>query len=111
MYIHLPKESLFLSGDKMTKEQLWVIAYDSPCNKRRSKLAKLLLGYGVRIQLSVFECRLRKAEIVILKQRLSKLINTAQDSVRFWPIPEQSCSKIEQMGVSVDSSVWEDQII
>lgn len=42
----------------MTLEQLWVVAYDSPNNKRRRKLAKLLEGYGERLQWSVFECRL-----------------------------------------------------
>ena len=28
----------------------WVVAYDSPCDKRRRKLAALLEGYGVRVQ-------------------------------------------------------------
>lgn len=95
----------------MTIEQLWVIAYDTPCNKRRRKFAKLLEGYGVRVQWSVFECRLRKAEILILKQRFSKLLKTDQDSVRFWPIPLLSCSKIEHMGLPVASSNWEDLVI
>jgi len=43
----------------MNPEQLWVVAYDSPNTKRRRKLAKLLEGYGERLQLSVFECRLQ----------------------------------------------------
>jgi CRISPR-associated protein Cas2 len=38
----------------MSHEQLWVIAYDSPNDKRRRKVAKLLEGYGERIQRSVF---------------------------------------------------------
>jgi len=95
----------------VTIEQLWVIAYDTPCNNRRRKFAKLLEGYGVRVQWSVFECRLRKTEILTLKQRLSKLLKTDQDSVRFWPIPELSCSKIEHMGLPVASSNWEDKVI
>jgi hypothetical protein len=47
----------------MTTEQLWVIAYDSPSNKRRRKLAKLLEGYGERLQWSVFECRLQPHQL------------------------------------------------
>jgi hypothetical protein len=33
---------------KGEQEQRWVVAYDSPCDKRRRKLAILLEGYGVR---------------------------------------------------------------
>lgn len=36
----------------------YVISYDIESNKIRTKLAKLLEGYGVRIQYSVFECSL-----------------------------------------------------
>lgn len=36
----------------------YVISYDIESNKIRTKLAKLLEGYGVRIQYSVFECNL-----------------------------------------------------
>ena len=39
----------------MNPEQLWVVAYDSPNTRRRRKLAKLLEGYGERLQWSVFE--------------------------------------------------------
>lgn len=35
-----------------------LVMYDISDNKRRTKLAKLLLGYGVRIQKSVFQCEL-----------------------------------------------------
>jgi CRISPR/Cas system-associated endoribonuclease Cas2 len=41
----------------MAREQLWVIGYNTPSDKRRRKLAKLLQGYGVLVQWSVFECR------------------------------------------------------
>lgn len=40
-----------------------MIAYDSPSNKRRRKLAKLLEGYGERLQGSVFECRLQPHQL------------------------------------------------
>ena len=55
----------------MNQEQLWVIAYDSPSNKRRRKLAKLLEGYGVRMQWSVFECRPRPHPLQRLRPYLS----------------------------------------
>ena len=52
----------------MSQEPLWVIAYDSPSNKRRRKLAKLLEGYGERLQWSVFECRLQPHQVARLRQ-------------------------------------------
>lgn len=65
----------------MTQEQLWVIAYDTPCNKRRRKLAKVLKGYGERLQWSVFECRLQTHQVERLRQALER-IAAPQDSVR-----------------------------
>jgi len=46
---------------------LVVIIYDIVDNKRRSKMAKTLLGYGERVQRSAFECHLtlRKYEAMI----------------------------------------------
>jgi CRISPR-associated protein Cas2 len=95
----------------MAREQLWVIAYDSPSNKRRRKLAKLLEGYGVRVQWSVFECVLRQEEIAVLRQRLARLIQAELDSVRLWPVPEASCARIVHLGKAVDSTDWDDPVI
>jgi len=62
--------------------QTWVIAYDTPSNSRRRKLAKLLEGYGLRVQWSVFECNLRREQLQQLRQRLERLIVPSDDSVR-----------------------------
>ena len=72
----------------MSQEQRWVIAYDSPSNKRRRKLAKLLEGYGERLQWSVFECRLQPHQLRRLRQLLA-CIATAEDSVRIWAVPQR----------------------
>ncbi|MFX8926207.1 CRISPR-associated endonuclease Cas2, partial [Acinetobacter baumannii] len=37
-----------------------IVAYDTPSDSRRAKLARLLKGFGERRQFSVFECRLRR---------------------------------------------------
>ena len=39
-----------------------VIAYDIPEDKRRTKVAKALEGYGERMQYSLFECRITKVQ-------------------------------------------------
>ena len=82
-------------------EQRWVVAYDSPCDKRRRKLATLLEGYGVRVQHSVFECQLRPATVAQLRQRLERLINPTLDRVRLWPLSARCCARIVNLGINV----------
>ena len=43
------------------RELYLVIAYDTPDDRRRARLAKLLKGFGERRQYSVFEARLTRA--------------------------------------------------
>ena len=93
----------------MNPEQMWVIAYDSPSNKRRRKLAKILEGYGERLQWSVFECRLQPHQLRRLRQLLA-CIATADDSVRIWPVP-QGASGAEQLGRPVERTPWHDKVI
>jgi CRISPR-associated protein Cas2 len=92
-----------------TGEQLWVIAYDSPSNKRRRKLAKMLEGYGERLQWSVFECRLQPHQLRQLRDGLMG-IATGEDSVRLWVVPQRAPAA-EQLGKPVETQVWEDKVI
>ena len=93
----------------MTAEQLWVIAYDSWSNKRRRKLAKLLEGYGERLQWSVFECRLQPHQLRRLRQRLMG-IATGEDSVPPWMVLHRPPAA-EQLEKPVENKVWEDKVI
>jgi CRISPR-associated protein Cas2 len=93
----------------MSQEQLWVVAYDSPNNKRRRKVAKLLEGYGERLQRSVFECRLQPHQLQRLRQILGRLA-TPEDSIRLWRIPGHTAA-IEQLGHAVESMPWHDKVI
>lgn len=70
----------------MKNGRLYTVTYDIPNDSRRIKLANLLKSYGERVQLSVFECWLEAAELEELKQRASRLVQTAEDSVRFYRI-------------------------
>ena len=72
-----------MCGDDGLLQQEVVIAYDTPSDLHRRKFAKLLKGYGFRVQWSVFECELRGDQMEQLRQRLERLIVAEQDSVRF----------------------------
>ena len=69
----------------------YVIAYDVTKNKQRTQLSDLLLGYGERVQKSVFEADLKKEDVQEILQRASKLIEPG-DSVRLYPMCE-TCSR------------------
>ena len=74
---------------------LYIITYDIPSNKRRNKVAKLLEGYGKRVQLSVFECELPEKLLLELKTKLRKKVDMAEDSVRFYAISSHTLSQVE----------------
>ncbi len=76
----------------------YVIAYDIPNDKRRTKVHKILLGYGKWTQYSLFECFLSRKEQVLLQAKLEQYLVAAQDSVRFYPLCANCVSKVETVG-------------
>jgi CRISPR-associated protein Cas2 len=65
---------------------LYIIAYDIPDDKRRTKVHKVLCGYGAWTQYSLFECWLNRRQILELRVKLSKHLVEERDSVRFYPL-------------------------
>jgi CRISPR-associated protein Cas2 len=88
-----------------------VTAYDTPSNRRCRKLAKLLGGFGLRVQWSFLECELRGNQLQQLRQWLAGLIVAEQDTVRFWRVPEQDCAQRQLLGRTALSPEWEDRLI
>ena len=76
----------------------YVIAYDIPDDRRRTKVHKILSGFGAWTQYSLFECFLSKKELVQLKAKLAKHLNETQDSVRFYPLCAACLDKVETVG-------------
>jgi len=76
----------------------YVIAYDIPDDKRRTKVHKLLSGFGKWTQYSLFECFLTKKELVLLRSKLAEHLEAAQDSVRFYPLCANCLDKVETVG-------------
>jgi CRISPR-associated protein Cas2 len=65
---------------------LYIIAYDIPDDKRRAKVHKVLCGYGMWTQYSLFECWLNRRQILELRVKLGRHLNEQRDSVRFYPL-------------------------
>ncbi len=76
----------------------YVIAYNIPGDKRRTKVHKILLGYGTWTQYSLFECFLTRKQLILLGSRLEKHLVARQDSVRFYPLCANCVSKVETVG-------------
>lgn len=76
----------------------WVVCYDIVDDKRRAKVAKLLAGYGLRVQYSVFECDISLQRVDELERRLRHAINDEEDDVRFYPLDEGEVQKIRLLG-------------
>jgi len=51
----------------------FVVAYDLTDDRERRRVAAVLEGYGFRLQYSVFECRLTRADKQRLSQRLERM--------------------------------------
>ena len=76
----------------------YVIAYDIPDDKRRTKVHKILLGSGKWTQYSLFECFLTRKELVLLRSKLTDHLEAKEDSVRFYPLCANCVSKVETVG-------------
>ena len=81
----------------------YVIAYDIPEDRRRTKIHKILLGFGKWTQYSLFECFLTKKELVLLRSKLAEHLKDTQDSVRFYPMCATCLQAVETVGGSPPS--------
>ena len=77
---------------------LYVVAYDIPNDRRRTKVHKALCGFGEWTQYSLFECHLTDKQLVSLRGKLDKLLKPEEDSVRFYSMCAACVSKTETVG-------------
>lgn len=75
-----------------------VVSYDTPDDRRRTRLHKILKSYGQWMQYSLFECSLGETEYAKLRSRLNKTIKPEEDSVRFYFLCACCQGKIERIG-------------
>ena len=67
----------------------YLVAYDIADSKRRNKLFKLLLGYGINVELSIFEVEFDKKSLNQLKEQIKEIIDPKQDVVYIFPYTRQ----------------------
>ena len=75
-----------------------MVSYDIIDDRRRNKVAKTLKDFGIRVQYSVFECRLPLNELKNMKKRLAAIIKDSEDSVRIYRLCEPCAGRVEILG-------------
>ncbi|MGH2496662.1 MAG: CRISPR-associated endonuclease Cas2 [Ktedonobacteraceae bacterium] len=76
----------------------YVVAYDIPNDRRRTKIHQILMGFGKWTQYSLFECFLSRKELVLLRSKLADHLVEQQDSVRFYPMCANCVKRVETVG-------------
>ncbi len=77
----------------------YLITYDVPDDKRRSKVARSLEALGERVQYSVFEAWLTGPELEQLQKRLKRILNEQEDSVRIYVLCASCQRKVQTLGL------------
>ena len=79
---------------------MYVISYDITSDRLRNKVAKVLSGYGRRVQYSVFECRISQKSMEELYKRLALLMADADESsIRFYHLCGKCEGGIQELGL------------
>ncbi|PID71630.1 MAG: CRISPR-associated endonuclease Cas2 [Desulfobulbus propionicus] len=81
-------------------EHIYLVCYDISDQKRWRKIYKTMKGYGDWLQLSVFQCRLDKENLLVMTDTLTSLMNRNEDHLMVIDIgPASSISlKVESFG-------------
>ena len=82
---------------------LLVLTYDvetmtTAAEKRLRAVAKVCQQYGVRVQNSVFEIEADALDLVELKNKIQKIIDLEQDSIRIYKLGNHWKNKVETIG-------------
>lgn len=83
------------SGDE---SMLYVVSYDIPDDRRRTRVHSALTGFGTWVQYSVFECFLNRKQRLLLEERLLKEISQREDTVRIYGLCGACAAKVEVLG-------------
>jgi CRISPR-associated protein Cas2 len=88
----------------------YLVCYDVVENNRRNRVCKILKGYGLRVQKSVFECVLSADQLVMVRRKIDRALKAEEDQVRFYPMSATTRRKVLVLGmqpaIEVDDDVF-----
>ena len=94
-----------------TTETVYLVCYDVSDDRRRSRLAKKLEIYGLRIQMSVFECVLTAPQCDRIMEFINKTIDEETDRVRLYPLTQAAREKVIILGLTPEIAIDDDVFI
>jgi CRISPR-associated protein Cas2 len=80
------------------ESMLYVVSYDIPDDRRRTRVHSALTGFGIWVQYSVFECFLDRKQRILLQSRLLKEIHQREDTIRIYGLCGTCIPKVEVLG-------------
>jgi len=78
---------------------LFIFTYDIVDDKRRTKLAKKLGNFGIRVQYSVFECELNAEKLQQVIKMSLEFIDLQQDSLRIYALCQRCAGETISYGI------------
>lgn len=85
------------------REMLYLVAYDICEPKRLQRVAGVCEDHGVRVQYSLFECRLEADEFQRFWQALLKEIDPSEDRLVAYPLDSRCSRETRTAGTMVCS--------
>lgn len=76
----------------------YILSYDIRDPKRLRKIAKIMTGYGTRVQKSVFEALLTQDLLQKVIQKCQGIINSEQDTIRIYNLCMECREKVQILG-------------
>jgi CRISPR-associated protein Cas2 len=81
-------------------DHVYFVCYDISDPRRWRKIFKTMKGYGVWLQLSVFQCRLNRQNLLRMTDTLTNLMNASEDHIMIIDVgPAESITiRVESYG-------------
>jgi CRISPR-associated protein Cas2 len=89
---HLP--SAISQRSNMADEAFYLVTYDIPDDRRRTKLYDRLLDFGSPVQYSVFECLVDEKQLAAMRKMIGRTISKQRDHVRIYRLCEACRGRI-----------------
>jgi CRISPR-associated protein Cas2 len=80
----------------------YLIGYDIADAKRLRKVAKILEGFGTRVQYSFFHCFISEGQKKRMRTLIAGEIHDGQDQIIILPVTERQLKEIEVLGFRIN---------
>ena len=78
-----------------------IVAYDIAEPRRLSKVAKVIMDYGIRVQKSIFEVDVSNNLFLEMQSRVEDIIEPFADGVKYFPLCEKCAGTVEIIGQGI----------